>query len=144
MSILKLISEPPKKRSETVTFERETYTLSGYPDTTKVQHIVLMTPSERERKARHWSKLTGSDFTEKMVLHVMMVAETLEHEDDPELRYDEVEIARLATVQSGLFLLLVGGATKVLGITSGGEDAVDEILAGEPAGESGMSADSPS
>jgi hypothetical protein len=144
MSILKLISEPPKKRAETVTFERETYTLSGYPDTTKVQHIVLMTPSERERKARHWSKLTGSDFTEKMVLHVMFVTETLEHEDDPELRYDEVEIARLSTVQAGLFLLLVGAACKVLGVTNDGADGIDEMLAGESEGETPTSADSPS
>lgn len=142
MSILKLINEPAEKLTEQVKHRGTTYTLSGYPDATKLQHIVLMTPSDQEKRARHWSKFTGSEFDAKLILHIMLVAETLEHEEDPERRYDEVEIAMLATKQAGLFLSLVGAASKILGFSDG--EGVNDILAGESGGEKGTNSSSPS
>lgn len=144
MSIKAIIDAEVTDKTLEVRHKGAVYKLTGRPDINIIGSSIMSEAEVIDRKVNHYNNVTGSKygFDKKLVLSVAMVAATLEHEDDPERRYDETEIAMLATKDSGLFLKLSAVAAQVCGITS--EDNASRTVDALGMGESENSEAEPS
>jgi hypothetical protein len=117
MSIKKKLAERIEPTVVTVKDGKDEYTFEGMPDAEVYARSLVLTDDQKEKKARHWSRVVGKPIGKDIVPHVLAVRETLRHEDDPTLRYDEVEIAQLAKEHGDLFILkFVPAAYQALGM----------------------------
>lgn len=124
MSIKSILSQEIEARTEEVKFQGTTYTLSGSPNINLLGDALMSEEAVTKKLASHYTTVTKSaePFHPKIVMQVKMVAAALHHEDDPEKRYDDTEIAGLAVRSAGLFLKLSGAASKVFGLADASDD----------------------
>src|SRR3990167_11053271 len=126
MSLLEMLQQPAVDRTATVKYKGAQYTLRGRASATLYERCFMLSDSDKTKYAQHWGRLNDTEFSESLVPKVMAIAETLEHEDDAEKRYDPTEIAKLAIIRGDLFLKLLVAALEVLGLTEDDVDAVSE------------------
>jgi hypothetical protein len=128
MSILAKIEAAVEPTVVVVEHQGEKYTLSGTPDAALYGDIFLLDPEQINNRVTMWRQFVGEHFSVDLFPHVVAVARTLHHEKDPAARYEEHEIAILATRDLQLFLLLMNAAYQCLGF---GEtsDAIETVQA---------------
>lgn len=146
MPVSKLIQEPVEDRLQKVDHGKEDFMLCGRPDANLYGNSLLLSEQDRNRKAFHWTTVLGLDrpFSPDLVPQVMLVRDTLQHEEDPSRRYDEVEIASLAVKQGPLFMKLVAAAFTVSGLTEGDLNPIEAVAAGNSEDSAASEQPSPS
>lgn len=90
----------------------------------------MVQPQILKNKAAHYSKVTGSDFTEDMVRQILIIRQALvdrgetdeeqavEPDDNaPVIRYDESVIANICAKYQTFFFMIVKESSELLGLT---------------------------
>jgi hypothetical protein len=126
MSVLKIITKPVETKTSEVIHQGATYSLAWKPDPNLYSDLFLRRPDQLESDAHSLSVLSGAKVDGDTISHIRLVARLLVHEDDPESRYPEHEIAQLAARDPLLFGKLLGAADALIG-----GSVVDEVAAGE-------------
>lgn len=138
--IRKLLSEPVADRTIEVPYEGGVYTVRARPDAGLIGRTVYLPDEHARQRAEHYRRVLGQDasFEPDDVRRILLVAETLvPPEGEP--RYDETEIARLATQHGVLFLALAGAALTAVGLVR--EDGSSPTLAVASANPTGAGPD---
>lgn len=119
MPISSIIDSPLGERREEVVYKKETYVVVGRPNANSIEQVLMIPETKKETLAAHFSKICGADISADSIPRIAAVAMTLQHEGDPNDRYDIAEIAKLSDSDGVLFLQLVGAAFKCLGLVEG-------------------------
>lgn len=124
-----IIEQPIATRSKTVERNGQSFVVTGMPDANLLGRTVFVTPDHRATRAAHYENVTGCPFDAEIVGEVLLVRECLEHEDDKDARYDEVEIAKLALRDGHLFTQLYLAACSVVGFETDAAETIVEAAA---------------
>jgi hypothetical protein len=126
MSILKRIGRPIEERRKLVQWQGDTYAVVGSSDIALFEHTLFLDDDAKARRAAHWEAVTGRSFHLETVPKLLLICATLEHEEDPARRYDEIEIAQLALRDGALASMLFAAAAEVTGWGANAADVLEE------------------
>lgn len=142
----------PETRTKTVEYGGESFTLEYTPSLSFMARTLHSMGPKHETMVTHVAKMLKVDRSElepPTMNFILLVTETLQHEDDPKRRYDVTEIAGLAASEPLLFAALQVGALELIGASeddakTGLDPIIEAALPNSPeeAGSDGLSSTS--